>query len=77
MLIGNFKIHIVCANEIEPNLYGDIYDEVADCRNQHPTENIMYGFYAERIFAETPDAEETPDWFYNLYEAIDWCKTHR
>lgn len=77
MVVGNFKIIIVCANEIEDGLYGDIYKKVEDCRNDHPTENIIYGFYCERICAISPDCEETPDWFNHLTEAVDWAETHK
>lgn len=80
MIVGNFKIHVVCANEIEPYLYGDIYDDVSECKHAHPDEYIIYGFYVERISHSNhptkPEAEETPDWFYTIQEAVDWCNQY-
>lgn len=76
MLVGNFRIRIVCANELEDGLYGDIYNNAQDCRKEHQTGNIIYGFYCERIIATSSHCEETPDWFYHLIDAVHWAETH-
>lgn len=72
MRVRNFNIKPVCANKIEDGLYGDIYDCIEDCEKEHPNENIIFGFYAERT--NNLLGEETPDWFYSIEEAVEWCK---
>lgn len=78
MVVGNFRIIIVCANEIEDGLYGDIYTAIEDCRSEHPTENIIYGFYCERVWSDNENLDnDTPDWFDHLTEAVEWAETHK
>lgn len=72
MKIGNYNIVIVCANELEEGLYGDIYTDLEECVANHPKDNIIFGYYCSSL-NESEETAESPDWFYSLDEAIDWA----
>lgn len=67
MKINGYELIVVCANyDKEVNGYGDIYDCVEKCLEEHPDDEVMYGYYLE---GDT----ETPDWFDTIEEAIAWA----
>ena len=71
MKIGKFEIIIVCANfDKEIGGYGDIYDSLYDCIEEHPDDEVIFGYC---ILCED-DNIETPDWFDTIEEAISWVK---
>ena len=69
MKINGYEIEIVCANN-EDGIYGDIYDDVSECKKDPPNEEIMYGYccYPE------DDSRPALDWFWTLEDAIEFTK---
>ena len=68
MKINGYVVDIVCANyDKEKECYGDIYEEVEQCLQEHPNDEVIYGFYLRN------DGVETPDWFFTIDEAIYWA----
>ena len=68
MKINGYELIVVCANyDKEVGGYGDIYDCVEKCLEEHPDDEIIYGFYLRK------DGVETPDWFFTIDEAIYWA----
>ena len=71
MKINGYELMVVCANlDKDINCYGDIYDCVEDCLNEHPGDEIIYGYH---LVGE----KETPDWFGTIEEAIAWARNER
>ena len=68
MKINGYIIEIVCANyDKENKCYGDIYEEVEQCLQEHPNDEVIYGFHLRK------DGVETPDQFFTIDEAIYWA----
>lgn len=67
MKINGYKLDIVCANVLPDRTYGDIYDEVEQCVQEHPEEEIRFGYYLNKENADTPD------WFDSIDDAIAWA----
>ena len=67
MKIKDYELIIVCAN-YDKNVggYGDIYKSAEKCKEEHPNDKIIYGYYLK-------GESETPDWFYTIEEAIEWA----
>ncbi len=64
-----YEINLVCANNVSHDdgsspVYGDIYDNYYECVEEHPDDEVIYGFFV--------DDDEAPDWFDDIEDAIDW-----
>lgn len=70
MKINGFDLVVVCANyDKEVGGYGDIYDCVEKCIEEHPDDDIVYGYYLKSGDTEI----ETPDWFDTIEDAVSWA----
>ena len=70
---GKYRLEVVCANVINDEYrkhYGDIYTSEVECKKEHPYDKIIHGFHVVNL--ENPE-EDTPDWFYTIEEAREWC----
>lgn len=73
MRIGKFNIISVCSNYDERyNTYGNIYENLDECRENHPNSEVIFGYYLK---CDEKDVE-VPDWFDTLKEAIDWANNY-
>lgn len=81
MKVNGYEINVMCANaylcsetagspESDEFTYGDIYDTYEDCVEDHPDEDVLYGYYLKK------ERVETPDWFNSIEEAVNWALTH-
>lgn len=69
MKIYGYDLNVVCTNVWE-GTYGDIYDDIEECLNEHPDSNVIYGFHLNH------NNIETPDWFDTVKDAFDWAVNH-
>lgn len=71
MKCNGWDIEVVCANYDEENdCYGDIYEKVEECLKEHPGSKVIYGFYLKK------NSVESPDWFSNIEDAVQWANNN-
>lgn len=65
--INGYTLSLVYANkDKETGSYGDIYSRLEDCLLEHPDEPVIAGFHLS-------GPGETPDWFDEMADAIEWA----
>ena len=49
MKINGYFVNVVCANyDKEIRGYGDIYEEVEECLEHHPDDEVIFGFHLKK-----------------------------
>ncbi len=66
MQIGNYVLTVVCANyDKKVGGYGDIYNSVETCLEEHPNDEVIFGYYLE--------GGEDIGWFDSVEDAVSWA----